>query len=109
MTLLIRVFSYSTLFKTRFLIRLLVLKGFFGILFAALYNVKTKEDRHFLVYDEAEFYGTKLLQHAFQLSIEFTTKESIMQAFENRILHLSLQVRLCLFVCIIVCRYYELM
>ena len=70
----IGLFSYSTIFKTLLLILLLVLRGFFGILFAALYDVKTKEDRHFLVYDEAKLHGTKLLQHAFQLSIEFTTK-----------------------------------
>ena len=71
------------------------MRGFFGILFAALYKIKDKKDslKHFLVYEEAELYGTTLMQQAFQLSYAITTKEQIMFDFEGKILHLSLQVK----------------
>ena len=48
--------------------------------------------KHLVVYEEAENYGTNILQHAFQLSLELTTNSPVIRNMEERVLNLSLQV-----------------
>ena len=61
---------------------------------SALYKAKDKRDmlKHLVVYEEAENYGTNILQHAFQLSLELTTNSPVIRNMEERVLNLSLQV-----------------
>ena len=61
---------------------------------SALYKVNDKRDKlkHLVVYEEAENYGTSILQHSFQLSLELATKSPVIGNLEERVLNLSLQV-----------------
>ena len=67
---------------------------FFAELISALYNKEIKEHdkKEFLVYEEADKQGSKILKEAFHLSLQFTKNGTGVRQFEKFILQLSLQV-----------------
>ena len=72
----------------------LVLRNYFGIIFATLFTVKEEKEshKHFIVFEEAKVYGMHILEEAFRISLQITVRTPIMHDLESRILNLSVQV-----------------
>ena len=70
------------------------MQQFFGMMISACYKVVENDhkEKHFVVYKRAEKHGDPILQHAFQLSLVFTSKQPTLYDFEEGVLRQSLQV-----------------